>query len=424
MKKWKRLRIVSVVLIMSMMLSACGSGESANPSTNTANGASDSSASSEKQKVDFWYYFGGNEEQVLLKQIEKFNNSQDKYEVVSQYIPFADIKQRLSVGMMGDELPDIVTIDNPDHASFASAGLLADITSRVQEWGEASNYMEGPLNSSYYDGKIYGLPMTTNTLAIFYNKDMFAQAGIEEFPTTWDEFREVAKKLTTANTYGLGFAGQKSEEGAFDFMPWLLSTGANYDSLNTEEGLRAFNYITDLLKDGSVSKEVLNLTNGDTQKQFSSGQLAMMVNGSWNIAAVKADSPDLNFGIATFPIDKQAASSLGGDNIAIINNGNVDGAWEFLKWFSSAEQLGPFLEETGYLPVRTDIDTSYWEEDEYLKPFLEQLKSAQPRGPHPKWPEISLAIQEAYQKSFSLSYKVEDAVAEAAQKIDKILSQN
>lgn len=410
-------QLLSIVLIMSLILAACGGGAS------NKNQPALNDKGAKQQEVEFWYYFGGNEEQVLLKQIEAFNKSQDQYKIVSQYIPFADMKQRLSVGMMGDDLPDIVTIDNPDHASFAAAGILADITDKVNEWGQAANYLEGPMNSTIYNEKIYGLPMTTNTLAIFYNKEMFANAGIKEFPSTWEDFKEVAKRLTTSGVYGLGFAAQKSEEGAFDFLPWLLSAGANYDSLNSDNGKKAFNYLTEMIEDGSVSKEVLNLTNSDTEKQFATGQIAMMVNGSWNIAAVKADAPDMDFGIAKFPVDQLSASSLGGENIAIINGNNVDGAWEFLKFFSEPENLGTFLQQTGYLPTRTDIDSTFWEQDEHLKPFIEQLSSAMPRGPHPKWPEISLAIQEAYQKSFSLSYSIEEAVAEAAAKIDAIIAQ-
>lgn len=178
------------------------------------------------------------------------------------------MKKRLSVGILGDQLPDLATIDNPDHASFAASGILEDITSRVEEWGQADEYLEGPLNSAKYEGKLYGLPFTSNTLAMFYNADMFKDAGIENPPTTWEELRDVAKKLTKNNVTGLGFAATKSEEGTFDYLPWLWSTGADYDSLGSEDAIRALSFLTDLIKDGSVSKEVINLNNSDTVNQF------------------------------------------------------------------------------------------------------------------------------------------------------------
>lgn len=403
--------VLSAVLLISMIVAACGGSSDSN------NNNGDGTPTTGKQQVSYWYYFGGQEEEAMLEKVEEFNNSQDKYEVRAQYVPFGDMKQRLSVGMMGEDLPDIATIDNPDHASFAAAGMLEDITSRVEEWGQADQYLEGPLNSAKYDGKIYGLPYTSNTLAIFYNKDMLAAAGYDEVPRTWDEFREAAKAMTTSDVYGLGFAAAKSEEGTFDFIPWLLSAGGDYDRLDSEESVRALSYLTDLIKDGSVSKEVINLTNSDTKSQFAAEKLAMMVNGPWNIVGVKADNPDLNFGIAPMPIDKQPASSLGGENIAIISGNNVDGAWEFLRFLSEPEQLQSFLVQTGYFPPRTDLDTEHWESDELLSPYLEQMQSAQPRGPHPNWPEISLAIQEAYQKAFSLTVDPQQAAEEAAEKI-------
>ncbi|WP_019638460.1 ABC transporter substrate-binding protein [Paenibacillus fonticola] len=416
MKK-KASLILIATMIFSLILTACG-GEQKSAGQNDASNGGD------KKQVSFWYYFGGNEETALKEAIQKYNSSQDQYEVIGQYVPFGDMKKRLSVGLMGEELPDIVTVDNPDHASFAAAGIFEDITERVNEWGQGSQYLEGPLESAKYEGKLYGLPFTSNTLALFYNTDMFKDAGIAEPPKTWDELRETAKKLTVGDRYGLGFAAVKSEEGAFDFLPWLLSTGANYDSIDSPEAARAFTFLTDLIKDGSVSKEVINLSNSDTLKQFSSGKLAMMVNGPWNIAGVKADAPNMNFAIAKLPIDKQEASVLGGENIAVIKGNNVDGAWDFLRWMSEAEQMESYLVQTGYFSPRKDVaeKSDHWKSDAHLSGFLEQMQSAQPRGPHPKWPEISSILQEAYQKSFSMAMDPAAAAAEAGQKIKDIIN--
>lgn len=334
------------------------------------------------------------------------------------------MKKRLSVGILGDQLPDLATIDNPDHASFAASGILEDITSRVEEWGQADEYLEGPLNSAKYEGKLYGLPFTSNTLAMFYNADMFKDAGIENPPTTWEELRDVAKKLTKNNVTGLGFAATKSEEGTFDYLPWLWSTGADYDSLGSEDAIRALSFLTDLIKDGSVSKEVINLNNSDTVNQFAQGTLAMMINGPWNIPMVKNSNPDMNFAIAKIPVDKQEASVLGGENIAVVKGDNADGAWDFLRWMSEPEQLQPYLEQTGYFPPRKDIgeQSTHWKSDPHLSGFLDQMESARTRGPHPQWPEISAVIQTMYQESFSQAETPEAAAGKAANEIEQILA--
>lgn len=408
---------LAVLVIFALVAAACGNNGS--PANQAGNAGEDDVQGGKVSEVTFWYYFGGNEEQQLLGLIDKYNASQNTYRVTGQYIPFGDMKKRLSVGILGDQLPDIVTIDNPDHASFAAAGILEDITSRVEQWGQAGQYLEGPLNSAKYDGKLYGLPFTSNTLV-----DMFEEAGIDSPPATWEELRDVAEKLTKNNVTGLGFAATKSEEGTFDYLPWLWSTGADYDSLDSENAIRALSFLTDLIKDGSVSKEVINLNNSDTVNQFAQGTLPMMINGPWNIPMVKTSNPDMNFAIAKVPADRQEASVLGGENIALVKGGNVDGAWDFMRWLSEPEQLQPYLENTGYFPPRKDIgeQSTHWKSDPHLSGFLEQMESAKPRGPHPQWPEISAVIQTMYQEAFSLSLTPEEAAEKAANEIEQLLA--
>lgn len=76
-------------------------------------------------------------------------------------------------------------VDNPDHASYASMGVFEDITDLYNSWDEA-DFMEGSINSCYYDDKLYGLPWGNNCLGLFYNKSMLEEAGVE-VPTTWSE---------------------------------------------------------------------------------------------------------------------------------------------------------------------------------------------------------------------------------------------
>src|SRR5690606_13391539 len=87
------------------------------------------------------------------------------------------------------QAPDIISVDNPDFAMFSSRGAFLDITDRVANSSviKTENYFEGPLNSVSWDGKLFGVPKYTDTIALFYNKDLFAKAGIAEPPTTWDE---------------------------------------------------------------------------------------------------------------------------------------------------------------------------------------------------------------------------------------------
>ena len=110
--------------------------------------------------VTIWYYWetAGHQE-ALDHIIQEFNGQQDKIKVQAKYVPFADFKKQLSVGASAGELPDIVILDNPDHASYAAMGIFADITDRF----DVSNYYPGPVNSCTLDGKLYGVPFGSSS---------------------------------------------------------------------------------------------------------------------------------------------------------------------------------------------------------------------------------------------------------------------
>jgi multiple sugar transport system substrate-binding protein len=413
-----------MLLLLALIVTGCGtSGSGSNAQTDSpANTMSD--AKSGKQKVTVWHYFENNTKQAFEDMIKKYNDSQEKYEIVPTYVPFANMKKQLSIGVAaGNDLPDIVQLDNPDHASYSAMGTFEDLTDRINQWGQAQNFFQGPINSVMYQGKYYGLPLDSNCLALYYDKDAFAQAGIQNPPQNWDELREDAKKLTKGDRYGLAISAVKSEEGTFQYLPWLLSTGANYDKLSAPEASKSLEILSNLIKDNSMSKEVINWTQGDVEKQFAAGKAAMMVNGPWNIGPMKTDAPNMKWGIALIPKDKQNASVLGGENIAIVKGKNVNGAWDFISWLMKPDNMESFITKTGYFPPRKDVaeSSTYWKSDEILKVFSDQMSSAMPRGPHPKWPQISAALQEAIQISLTLHDTPEKAMKVAAQQVDAIL---
>jgi multiple sugar transport system substrate-binding protein len=421
-------RVSKAVLVLFLaavlIVTGCSKSNNAAPTDGTSAQNGGQASNGGKQKVAVWHYFENNTRAAFENAIKKYNASQDKFEVTPQYVPFANMKKQLSIGLAaGDDLPDIVQLDNPDHAAFSAMGTFEDVTDLVNTWGQIDNFFPGPVNSTVFEGKYYGLPISSNCLALFYNKDVFAEAGIASPPKTWDELQTVAKQLTKGDRYGLAISAPKSEEGTFQFLPWLLSTGANYDSLDKPEAVKALDFLTGLIKDGSMNKEVINWTQGDVEKQFAAGKAAMMVNGPWNIGPVKADAPDMNYGVALLPIDKQNASVLGGENIAIVKGKNKEGAWDFITWFLEPENFQEFIQISGYFPPRKDVleQSDFWKNDENLKVFSDQMNSAMPRGPHPKWPQISEAMQEAIQRALTLHDSPDTAMKEAAQKVKALL---
>src|SRR5690606_14922895 len=160
---------------------------------------------------------------------KEFDEANDDIVVEYRYIPFDELVNETLRAFATGNAPDIVSFDNPDFALFSSRGAMLDITERAaaSDIINVDAYFEGPLNSVTWDGKLYGLPKYTDTIGIFYNKDLFAKAGLTEPPTTWPQVVEYAEKLTDpANSvYGITFSARAGEEGTFQFLPIIQMSG-------------------------------------------------------------------------------------------------------------------------------------------------------------------------------------------------------
>lgn len=405
-------------ILFVIFLSACNSSASESTDSKSADG---------KVVIKVWDYLApdssSSKEQIAL--IEQYEKENPNIKFERTYIPFADLKTKMLQGIAGNDLPDIVVIDNPDHQSFAEAGVFADITKEVEEWGQADKYYPGAMDSAKFNGKYYGIPNNSNALAIYYNKDLFAQAGITETPKTWEQFEETAKKLTNGDVKGFAMAGKRSEEGTFQFLPYLWQSGADLDSFDSPEAKKAMSFIKKLVNDGSLSKNMINWDQSSgVLVQFQTQKVAMMENGPWQIPILEEKSKDINWGVFPMPSDKTSASVLGGENWAITaNSKNKKEAWDFLMWTQQPEVLGPMHELGGRLPSRVDIgsDSQYiWAKDENVKVFMEQLKTAKPRAYGTKYPEISSIIQEAIHRAVT-GEDVNKVMEDAQTKIDPLL---
>lgn len=422
--------LAMTVCLVGTMLVGCGAKESTSETKVEVNEAAEStdetgstesvdtaSAQAASGNVTIWYYWETEGHQKALSHIvEEFNSSQSDITVEAKYVPFADFKKQLSIGASADELPDIVILDNPDHAAYAAMGIFADLTGRF----DVSTYYDGPVNSCTLDGKLYGVPFGSNCLLLFYNEDMLKAANCE-VPTTWEELQQVAEACTTDTVSGFAHCALQNEEGTFNFLPWVWSTGASSYEINSEGGIKALTAVKNLVDSGAMTKEAINWTQGDTMHQFIAGNLAMMINGTWQVPTMREEVPDLNWNVAPIPMDAQQASGLGGENYAVIAGGNEEAAIAFLEYATSEETCLYMMNAMGYISSNSTIAEGQFEGDPVYEAFVEEMNYAGARGPLPEWPDISNAISLAFNKVITGASTPEEAAAEAQSTIDGIL---
>ena len=172
--------------------------------------------------IEFWTIDQDNTRQSQVF-AAAFERAHPDIHVDVKHVDFSDIANNTIRAVASGGGPDLVTIDNPETALFASHGALLALDPMIAASSviKPDAFYPGPRASVTWHGHIYGVPRGSNTLALYYNQDMFKAHGIANPPGTWDELFEDAKALTdpTHGIYGLAFSAIASERGRSSSCP-------------------------------------------------------------------------------------------------------------------------------------------------------------------------------------------------------------
>ena len=376
----KKIKLV-VFLILIFIITGCGKTES-----------KEDKAQEEKEKLVIWSYYETKAQQNGLDWLVKeFNQSQDKYEASWEYVPMTDFTKKLTMAYTEESLPDIALLDNPNVLTCIQMGMCEQITEFLEEIDAKETYYPSTLETVTYENEGYGLPAVCNNLALIYNKEMLKEAGITP-PKTWDELKEDARLLTTDTTKGFLISAKEGEQGAFQLLPWILSTGESVDSIGGEGTQKAFLYLNDLMENGYMTPNCINLSQTDIARAFVDGDVAMMQNGPWVLSML--DESGIEYGISKLPEDEKN----GGEDFTIMKGKNVEGAKCFLKYYNQDEVMSQFCKMTSVLPTKKNI-TEY--DVEKMDIFKQQMENAVVRSSIPHWMNLSEALPKAFYEMVS-----------------------
>ncbi|MBA2769909.1 MAG: extracellular solute-binding protein, partial [Sporichthyaceae bacterium] len=181
-----------------------------------------------------------------------------------QVISWTDIDQQSSTMIQNGNPPDILNLNV--YASYAQDGLLYS-ADEVLSPDVKTDLIDAFVDSGTFEGKMYGMPDLSSARALFYNKDLFAEAGISGPPTTWAEFEDATKKITALGNGVVGYAMPMGpEEAQAEFSIWMFNNGGDWKSggewtINSPENVETLEFLKKLAVEDKVTQNNPGRTN-------------------------------------------------------------------------------------------------------------------------------------------------------------------
>lgn len=298
----------------------------------------------------------------------------DKLELTT--IPDNQMVTKLATSVQSGDVPDLISFDLIFMPDFMKAGFLTDLTATLGADPNQAKVAQAFKDLATYDGKLYGTGFTPDVSILLYNKDLFAAAGLdpEKPPATLAELQDYATKIHEANpeVYGYYFSGSCGGCNIFTQAPmmWgsgatLLPTGPDAPVMEGPGVVETLTMLKDMWEAGVIPESAEGDTGANFMATFETGTVAMQGSGGFAISALKANHPEMNFGIAKIPgIEPgQNSSFVGGDVIAIPTGAkNAELATSFITWSLTDEAQLEGLAKNLILPARSDLaDNQYFQ---------------------------------------------------------------
>lgn len=285
-------------------------------------------------------------------------------------------KTKLNTAMQAGTPPDIFqSWGGGVLQQYAKAGLMKDITPDLQSGGWGDSFSTAALNLYSYNGKYYGVPWDVGAVGFWYNKALFAKAGITQAPATWDDFLNVVKKLQAAHITPIALGEKDKWPGAFywEYLAVRLGGKDAFDKAYSHNGgsfsdpafVQAGTYLQQLVALKPFENGFLGAAyDTDHRPLMGNGKAAMELMGQWapsNDAASATDKKGPDFGFFPFPTvpNQQGTPTdvLGGGNGFGIGKNASPEAIDFVKFLTSADNQRKFATQGALLPpVKAALD--------------------------------------------------------------------
>lgn len=350
--------------------------------------------------VRFWHMWTANWQGVVERICDRFNRSQERYEVIPLSVPSSGADSKFLLSVVGGDPPDCMAQWNPVLAPWVENHLLLPLDELMTPAERARfDHEVYPIvrKIGTVGGHVYGVMIGVDVYACYYRPDQFRAAGLDpdHFPRTFEELLAVGDRLNRFDAGGrltrVGFLPQMFEQLAPAFGGGFYDERTGQVTLNTPANLRALSAETDYRKKLGF-ENVIRFRSGlagttGAEWPFITGAYSVVLDGQWRVEQLARYAPRLEYRVEPLPPPaggKPLAGTSGG-NFMIIPRGakEVRGAWEFIKFWSGLEQperAAEFYLWGGWLPLSPAVANApafqaYLKQYPQFRTFLEIMPS-------------------------------------------------
>lgn len=456
--------LMILAIVMALVVAACN-GDGGEGTTTTATGATPTTSapggggdttttaapgelvidcdtterSNAPGAMEMWERSGGNAQMVDALVCAWNSRNPDRF-INLTYIEHTEMVSALARGIASGEVPDLMGLDLIYGPQFSSVGQLQDITDLISGNPNLATASQGHIDVATWEGRLYGVPLYADVSALFWNKDLFREAGLdpEQPPTTLDELHQMAEAITALgdDIYGYYLPGNCAGCNIFTFGPMIWANGGKIepvepgdDAMVTPEQIKpVLEWARMMHREGLIDPAAQAETGATFAEVFGSGKVGIMGTGNFNItlvagaAGIEGQNPDMDFGITVIPgLNPGSASSFAGGDIVVVPEGSerLEAAVDFMEFILSDEVQVEVYAKLLNMTTRSDMaDNQYFQANEKVQDVAQAIGIAQtpftlkffelinsPQGP---WLQM---LQRVYYSDDDLDTVIADAKA-------------
>ncbi len=280
----------------------------------------------------------------------------------------------LRTRLIGGEGPDVFFLEAFEAPGLIETGVVEPLDDYITDEFDLDDF-EQPLVDAFRnnDGVLYGLPKDTSTLALFYNKEMFEEAGIEEAPTTWDELIEVAEQLQSDDVYGFGVVPDLAR------LMFIAESNGGQIAVDNEAAFAdpavvdALQPIVDMRNELGIAGEPSEAGTDNGGEMFALERTAMIIEGNWTVPYLDENFPDVNYGVAEIPTvnDEQGTMAYTVSYVMNAASEKKEASWRLIEYLTGKEGMEKWTSSGLTLPTRASVSESLdYADDPLYGPFV------------------------------------------------------